>query len=132
MNRPCIIAASSLFLLACGSLASSDPPPPEGPTGAECPLASTENYANFAKGFFDTYCIHCHGSTVTGMDRNGAPTDHNYDTLAGILAVGPAEIDAAAAAGPLRTNSFMPASDPRPTTDERFQLGEWLACKMPP
>jgi hypothetical protein len=28
-------------------------------------------------------------------------------------------------------NQGMPQTDPKPTTAERYQLGEWIACGMP-
>ena len=129
---------SLLSFLACSSPTPSDPPQPGGPTGAECPPDSTLTYRlpsgdpGFAQTFFTNYCIRCHASALTGADRHGAPPDRNYDSLVGLVETGGALIDGAAAAGPLRANTFMPRSDPRPSDAERHQLGEWLACHMPP
>jgi mono/diheme cytochrome c family protein len=93
---------------------------------------STLTYDNFASDFFSSYCIRCHGSTLAGSDRNGAPANRNYDTLSGLVDTGPTLIDGAAAAGPSSSNTLMPPSDPRPTDAERRQLGQWLACGMRP
>jgi hypothetical protein len=89
-------------------------------------------YKNFAAGFFSSYCIRCHDSSLSGTDRNGAPADRNYDSLSGLVDTGSMLIDQAAAAGPARTNTFMPPSSPLPSDAERRRLGEWLACGMQP
>ena len=60
--------------------------------------------------------------------RQGAPSDHNFDTLAGILKVS-GHVDSHAAAGPVSVNTSMPPSDPKPPEEERRKLGEWLACE---
>jgi uncharacterized membrane protein len=97
------------------------------PSGAVCPEGSTLSYANFGKEFMETYCTRCHASDLTGDARNGAPTGHDFDTLAGIKAVAE-HVDGLAAKGPDATNTDMPPGDPRPVTAEREMLGEWLAC----
>lgn len=77
--------------------------------------------------FFDKYCNRCHGGTVTGAARNGAPADHVFDSRADIF-TNKAHIDREAAAGPTVVNKAMPPSGTAPTDAERRQLGEWLAC----
>jgi hypothetical protein len=96
------------------------------PSGAECD--STLTYENFGMAFMTSYC---HSSTLSGTARNGAPEDHDYDTLDGILLVAE-HIDEHAAAGPDATNDLMPPLDPRPSQAEREQLGAWLACEEVP
>jgi uncharacterized membrane protein len=98
------------------------------PSGAVCPPESTLTYENFGQSFVTSYCTHCHSSELTGADRMGAPLEHDFDTLAGILAVA-GHVDEYAAAGPDSTNEAMPPSDPKPTLAERQMLGEWLACE---
>jgi uncharacterized membrane protein len=100
------------------------------PTNATCPTPSSLTYANFGMAFFGTYCQGCHASTVTGAARNGAPTDHSFDTVEQIRAQSE-HIDGLAAAGPAATNTAMPPSAPVPSMAERLQLGEWLACTAP-
>lgn len=101
---------------------------PVGPSsGAKCPSNSTLTYDNFAKGFFSSYCLRCHSEKVTGSARMGAPTDHNFDTLAEIELLGE-HIDQMAASGPESTNDDMPPSNPKPNLEERKKLGEWIAC----
>jgi mono/diheme cytochrome c family protein len=80
--------------------------------------------------FMASYCTSCHSSTLSGADRNGAPDDHDYDTLDGILLVAD-HIDEHAASGPDAANDEMPPSGPMPSDAEREMLGAWLACEAP-
>jgi uncharacterized membrane protein len=77
-----------------------------------------------------SYCTRCHSSSLQGAARNGAPSDHDFDSLAGIQAMAE-HIDEWAAAGPERVNTAMPPSGSKPSEAERRQLGEWLACDAP-
>jgi hypothetical protein len=121
--------AALSFALAGGC--SSDPPSEGGPTGSTCPSDSMLTYETFGRGFMDEYCVRCHSSALSGSERNGAPSDHNFDTLAGLHDTEPEHIDEQAAAGPNRVNTAMPTDEPRPSEAERRKLGEWLACGMP-
>jgi uncharacterized membrane protein len=124
-----LLAAVSVALAGCGS---DDPAVAEGkPTDSTCPTGSTLNYESFGSHFMMSYCTRCHSSSVTGDKRQGAPSDHNLDTLDNIHAIEAEHIDEQAAAGPSAVNTLMPPSDPRPTEAERRQLGEWLACGAP-
>lgn len=98
-------------------------------TGAVCPPTTTLTYENFGAPFMEKYCTNCHSSTKTGEARHCAPADHDFDTLDGVLEVAE-HIDEYAAGGPDGTNAAMPPSGPKPTDDERKQLGEWLACEL--
>lgn len=100
------------------------------PSGAECPGGSTLTYESFGQQFMSDYCVRCHSSSVMGADRKGAPAGHDFDSLAGIQLVSD-HVDQKAAAGPSSINTAMPPSDPRPSMEEREQLGEWLACGAP-
>jgi uncharacterized membrane protein len=115
--------ATAIALAACGSSDEG------GPTGSTCPEDSTLSYESFGQEFMDAYCTRCHASDLTGDDRNGAPLNHDFDTKAGILAVAD-HIDEQAAAGPDNVNTAMPPRAPKPTEEERRQLGEWLACEL--
>jgi hypothetical protein len=99
------------------------------PTQSACPSPPTLMYENFAKDFFEIHCLECHDSKKKGKQRNGAPADHNYDTLGGIR-LWANQIDRAAAGGPGAINTFMPP-DGGPTEVERRKLGEWIACGTP-
>jgi mono/diheme cytochrome c family protein len=122
-------ALGLLLVLGCGEPA--DASEAGGPTGAECPPDSTLTYATFAQSFMSSYCTQCHTSGAHGSARNGAPSGHDFDTLAGLRATPAEHIDEQAAAGPEHVNTAMPPSSPRPPTLERERLGEWLACGMP-
>ena len=100
------------------------------PTGATCPEGSTLTYENFGKPFMESYCLRCHSESVIGADRQGAPSDHNFDDIISIRGLA-MHIDQKAGSGPDATNELMPENDPKPTMDERVQLSEWLACGAP-
>ena len=100
------------------------------PTDSVCPTSDPPTYGSFGQTFFTTYCTGCHSSTAT--NRNGAPSDMNFDSEADID-MHLADIDAEAASGPAATNTEMPeldgpVSEP-PTTAERVTLGQFLACE---
>lgn len=101
------------------------------PTQATCPpTGTTLTYQNFAKPFVEKYCTQCHHSDLRGADRQGAPTFHDFDTLSGIKSVSD-HIDQTTAAGPASVNEGMPNVGLKPTLDERYKLGEWIACDLP-
>ncbi len=114
-----------LVVAACGPETVFGPP-----TESVCPDGSTITYDNFGKNFMTKYCTRCHSSELTGADRQGAPSFHDFDTLYGIRAVSD-HVDETTAAGPAATNTGMPPDKPAPTLDERKQLGEWIACGLP-
>lgn len=99
-------------------------------TGTACPPSSTLTYASFGNEFMTRYCTRCHGSTLSGAARMGAPPFHDFDTQLGVQQVGD-RIDRAAGAGPDAQNDQMPPSGSRPTVAERQQLAEWIACGAP-
>lgn len=102
------------------------------PTESTCPTDSTLTYESFGKPFMTKYCVECHDSMKVGpVARQGAPSFHDFDTLFGIMAVSD-HIDETTAAGPAAVNDGMPPAAPYPTLLERKQLGEWIACGMPP
>ena len=101
------------------------------PTETVCPPGSTLTYANFGQPFMAKYCTDCHSSELTGAQRMGAPSFHDFDTWYGIKAVHE-HIDLTAASGPNATNTSMPPEgEPQPSLEERKQLGEWIACGLP-
>jgi mono/diheme cytochrome c family protein len=129
------LATLALTLVAVSSCGSdSEGSASGGPTGALCPTTSDLAYDSFDNGFgrafMEQYCTRCHSSMLAGAARNGAPSDHDFDSLAGIR-MASEHIDEQAAAGPDHVNTSMPPSGPRPSEAERRQLGEWLACGAP-
>lgn len=129
---PFLLRALAPVLVASFAACGTDPIPVFGPpTEATCPPDSTLTYESFAKGFMERYCTQCHHSELVGTARMGAPSFHDFDTIFGIRGVAD-HVDETAAAGPAAINRGMPpAGYPAPTEDERFQLGEWIACDMP-
>lgn len=99
-------------------------------SGAECPENSTLTYANFGQSFMSQYCTDCHSSTKSGNARQGAPVDHDFDTLDNIRATEAEHLDETAAAGSDHVHTAMPPESygAQPTESERRQLGEWIAC----
>lgn len=100
------------------------------PSGAICPEGSTLTWDSFGKGFMDSYCVRCHSTKLTGAARQGAPNDHNFDSVE-LLRDELDYTDEQAAAGPDSVNTAMPIGAPTPTEAERRMLGEWLACGAP-
>ncbi|MFT3922308.1 MAG: hypothetical protein QM778_07220 [Myxococcales bacterium] len=120
-----VLAALALSALAsCGS--------DDLGTGVEepdCPKGSTLTYAENIQPFMAEYCTSCHSASVPESQRDGAPTNLNFDTEAEIIA-NTTGIIKQAAAGPGFKNTKMPEGDgPKPSNDERKMLGEWLACQ---
>jgi hypothetical protein len=116
----------AMVLTGCTSSAPTLGPP----TGATCPPGSTLTYESFARPFMERYCTRCHARSLTGEARQGAPTFHDFDTLFGIKVVYD-HVDETSAAGPAAINESMPTDSPKPSKEERYQLGEWIACDMP-
>lgn len=122
-----VLLVASLGTAACGNTPSVFGPPTE----TACPPdGTTLTYENFAQPFMESYCTRCHASYLSGADRNGAPSFHDFDTWFGIHVVWD-HVDETTAAGPAAINRGMPLDGPKPTDEERYLLGEWLACDLP-
>jgi cytochrome c5 len=137
MQKLVTIAFGAILMLGgCGSSSGdSDSETEEGPagpaTGSTCPTGSKLTYESFGKPFFNEFCVSCHAKGVAAADRQGAPLDHNFDTLDGIVEEAE-HIDEVAAAGPKATNTSMPPKGSKaPSEAQRKQLGEWIACGTP-
>ena len=122
MSRSMFVAA--ILLVSATGCPAARPVP----TGAQCPPGSSLTYANFGEPFMTNYCIDCHSSALKGAARHGAPLYHDFDTFVGVMQVAN-HIDSWTAAGPDAINEIMPEDDPRPSLEERYQLGEWIACE---
>jgi uncharacterized membrane protein len=118
----------------CGKESEPEPEPHHhegGASGATCPQSGGPTEQTFGRAFLESYCLSCHGASVTGPARGGAPEDMNFDTLEEVREHAE-HMDTHAAAGPSATNTDMPpSSSPQPTQEERRKLGEWLACGAP-
>jgi hypothetical protein len=99
------------------------------PVGATCPPISGLSYENFARPFMESYCTRCHSDALQGGAIATARLPaHDFDTLDAVM-FWVDHVEGMAAAGPDRVNTDMPPSAPFPTEEERYQLGEWLACE---
>lgn len=126
----CALALMAMGVVACGQADEASETSGRA-TGATCPQDSQLTYETFTRDFMRDYCTRCHSASVASADRNGAPSDHDFDTLAGLRATASAHLDEQAASGPDAENAVMPPTEPRPSPEERRKLGEWLACGMP-
>lgn len=123
---PLVLALPLLLALGCTEGQEEE----EALSGAVCPEASTVTWKSFGEGFMTAYCTRCHSTALAGAVRQGAPSDHNFET-AELVREQIEHIDGEAAAGPDAVNTAMPIGSPTPTEDERRMLGEWLACGAP-
>jgi hypothetical protein len=128
-----MITAALPFLLGHGGGCGGEDPGVEfgPPTEVACPPGGTAlTYEGFGAPFFEAYCLRCHSASVEGAARQGAPSDHNFDTQFEALALRD-HIDYMAGAGAEVINDQMPPDTPAPTLEERRMLSEWLACEAP-
>lgn len=135
------LAVAVAVALGCGS------PDKPTPTGAVCPDPNNPQFtwSNFGSDFFCHYCTNCHDSGLPLDKRNGAPLFHDLDSLVGVMEVS-LHVDEQAAWGPKAHNDFMPGAGtggrcasmlggpldedcPMPTSEERTNLGVFLACE---
>jgi hypothetical protein len=111
---PQIVGAVLAAIAALGCSGADEmadhPCPPEG---------TTLTYENFGKGFFEAYCVECHGGT-------NAYSSHAFNTV-DLIRTQKDRIFVNAAAG----NTFMPPGPDDPPEAERDKLAEWLACDAP-
>lgn len=121
---PCLGAFAATALLTLVGCEGGEP------TNTTCPSGSTLTYTNFGQTFMGTYCLRCHNEALTGDARHDAPSDVNFNTLAGILKE-KTDIDSQAGAGATVTNTEMPPDGDKPSVDDRKKLAEWLACGAP-
>lgn len=86
-----------------------------------CPPEGTKlTYEGFAKGFFESHCVECHGGAH-------AHSSTSYTTLKSIRADKERIFINAAA-----DNTFMPPGPDDPDEGQREALAVWLACGAPP
>lgn len=117
-------AGTTVLLSGCGGSEQQA-------TATTCPPSGTTlTYQSFGQPFFDSYCLRCHSSALTGAARNGAPVDVNFNTVEEIRTHAE-EIHEHAGASGDEVNDEMPPSGDSPSVEERRQLSEWLFCGAP-
>lgn len=84
-----------------------------------------DTYASFAMPLFQSFCVRCHATTVTGDDRNGAPVDYDWDDETSVRAH-LAEIRNA-----IGVLNFMPLTPPAPSCDQRRRMVRWIDAAAP-
>lgn len=121
MNMTRLALAVSLAGAVCLAVHGQNQPA-SGTSRSDCTLT----YANFGKPFVEKYCIRCHTSAKHNFfTRRGAPKRVDFDTYGGIARRSERMRALAAAA------AKMPEGRPKPTQDERRQLGAWIDCGLP-
>lgn len=85
-----------------------------------CPQGGTTlTYDNFAKPFFDGYCVRCHGGPNGYSSRSFTDVDTIRAQAADIFR------------NAAEDNTSMPPGPDNPPQDERYKLAEWLSCGAP-
>lgn len=108
-----LLAALALALLTPGCEAETlaDRPCPPGGTGL--------TYDNFGRGFFEVWCVRCHGGP-------NAYSSRSFTTLSSIQTQRERIF-----ANTIPDNAAMPPGPDDPPRAERDRLAEWLACGAP-
>ncbi len=91
----------------------------------ECPPDSLLTYENFGEQLMLDHCTGCHGDAVAQGDRQGAPVDVNLTTHAQVHDWLELVYERSA-----DDNTSMPVVD-NMDPDDRYRLGDWLACGAP-
>jgi uncharacterized membrane protein len=81
-------------------------------------------YDSFGKDFMDTYCASCHAKSVTGGQRQGAPPEDVFDTLAQIQA----DKDEVQMQVKTKVMPFKLPNVAQPTQAERDKFDAWMTC----
>lgn len=85
-----------------------------------CPPSGTElSYESFGAGFFQAYCVECHGGPNAYSSRAFVTVESIREQRDRVF------INAAA------DNTYMPPGPDGPSEAERNRLAEWLACGAP-
>jgi hypothetical protein len=101
-------------------------PPVTNPIATPDGGAGGDTWANYAQGFFATYCTRCHSTMLSGDARNGAPDGYNWDDESSVNAH---IADIRDAVG---VSNFMPFTPPDPSCDERRRIVRWIDAAGPP
>lgn len=77
---------------------------------------------------FDTNCLSCHSSELSGGDRNGAPSGVDYDSYATAVTHGGGAVKRG-----VTDMNMPPASSPKPplTEEQKMALSNWKALGFP-
>jgi uncharacterized membrane protein len=128
------LAVLVLAFAACGDDGGSANPDARivnGCPALEEPQASPgdpidgDTWDTYAQQFFADWCTRCHASTLSGADRNGAPTGFDWDVEASVRAQLPRIRNA------VGVLNFMPFTPPDPPCEERARIVRWIDAAAP-
>ncbi len=114
---------ASLGLLASLSLTGCD----NGTANpGDCDTLATV-WGGDAELFFESYCLECHSTALTGDARQDAPNSINFDTYSDLTANDLEEVE-----GEIDGGAMPPEeSSAQPTSAEVETIVTWLACGAP-
>jgi len=125
-------AVLALTLAACGGTgpaSGSDlSTAPDAAVTFDLSPSTSPTYANFAQGFFTTYCVSCHPSASSARDFT------QYATIkanAHNMACGVSPTARAGCSGNPAPSQFPIWSGPHPTDAERNELVQWIDAGLP-
>ena len=107
---------------------STPTPTPIVIPGRACPPDTVVSYENFGSPFLSTWCTSCHASGLVVGERSLAPIGVNFDSYESVrlnavrIYYRGADVQV--------TPTWMPPAG-GPTDEDRFLLGDWLACDAP-
>ena len=87
--------------------------------------ADGDTFANYAQGFFATWCTRCHATALTGGARNGAPAGYDRDDEASVRA------HLATIRTVVGVSNIMPFTPPDPSCDDRRRIVRWIDAAAP-
>lgn len=116
----------ALILVACGTEEPAPPDPVDdtqledtGDTG----LTDGETWVGFAKDFFATYCIGCHGGGARDFTKLPSVRDHAEQIR---CRVSPDPLD-----GCDDPTSMPPSNRLQPSDEERLRIVAWIEAGLP-
>lgn len=87
-----------------------------------------DTWESYAQGFFDDYCVECHGPSDTNRDYSTfADVERDADTIR--CGVATTQLDGCGASP--APEQFPVGTGPKPTDAERERLVEWIDAGMP-
>ena len=130
--RIAVVSSFALTIAACGGTGSDAgadlASAPDAAIAADLLPTTNPTYANFAQGFFTTYCISCHPSSSSTRDFTKYATiksnSHN-------MACGVSPIARAGCSGNPAPSQFPIGNGPHPTDAERNELVQWIDNGLP-
>ena len=118
-------AAIPVLILMCAACSSNDAEEEELPPDIDC--STVQVVPKFAEvQAFQTVCTNCHSTTKVGGDRNGAPSEINFDDYAS------ASSHAEQAAIEVNVGAMPPESSGLSlTATQKTTLFDWTMCGAP-